>query len=147
MKKRKAKKSKSKFPIIIIGAIIIGIVVFYFYSADQAKIRGFAFGNEIQTLQEEIQDEQGKFILDGANPKDEWMGYIPYEHVLKYQNPESGFVSSANQHPVNKNYPYYYYSFNYEMYRGRRLIERLESIEKVTFEILFCPKMFQQMNF
>ena len=60
MKKRKAKKSKSKFPIAIIGAIIIGVIVFYFYSADQAKIRGFAFGNEIQTLQEEIQDEQGK---------------------------------------------------------------------------------------
>ena len=62
MKKRKAKKSKSKFPIIIIGAVIIGIIVFYFYSADQAKIRGFAFGNEIQSLQEEIQNEQGLFI-------------------------------------------------------------------------------------
>ena len=62
MKKRKAKKSRNNFPIIIIGAIIIGIIVFYFYSADQAKIRGFAFGNEIQALQEEIQEEQGKFI-------------------------------------------------------------------------------------
>ena len=62
MKKRKAKKSKSKFPSIIIGAVIIGIIVFYFYSADQAKIRGFAFGNEIQSLQEEVQNEQGQFI-------------------------------------------------------------------------------------
>ena len=66
MKKRKAKKSKSKFPSIIIGAAIIGIIVFYFYSADQAKIRGFAFGNEIQTLQEEIQNEQGQFISNIA---------------------------------------------------------------------------------
>ena len=41
---------------------MIGIVVFYFYSADQAKIRGFEFGNEIQLLQEEIQNEQGLFI-------------------------------------------------------------------------------------
>ena len=62
MKKHKAKKSRSKFPIIIIGAVIIGIIVFYFYSADQAKIRGFAFGNEIQSLQEEVQNEQGRFI-------------------------------------------------------------------------------------
>jgi hypothetical protein len=62
LKKRKAKKSKSKFPSIIIGAVIIGIIVFYFYSADQAKIRGFAFGNEIQSLQEEVQNEQGQFI-------------------------------------------------------------------------------------
>ena len=62
MKKRKAKKSKSKFPIVIVGLVIIGIIVFYFYSADQAKIRGFAFGNEIQALQEEIRNEQGQFI-------------------------------------------------------------------------------------
>ena len=66
MKKRKAKKSKSKFPSIIIGAVIIGIIVFYFYSADQAKIRGFAFGNEIQSLQEEVQNEQVKFISSVA---------------------------------------------------------------------------------
>jgi len=62
LKKRKAEKSKSKFPSIIIGAVIIGIIVFYFYSAEQAKIRGFAFGNEIQSLQEEVQNEQERFI-------------------------------------------------------------------------------------
>ena len=38
------------------------ITIFYFYSADQAKIRGYSFGNEIQSLQEEIQNEQGRFI-------------------------------------------------------------------------------------
>tara|TARA_Y100001936_G_C15890255_1_gene567599 strand:- start:121 stop:843 length:723 start_codon:yes stop_codon:yes gene_type:complete len=62
LKKRKAKKSKSKFPIAIIGAIIIGVIVFYFYSADQAKIRGSVFSNEIQILQENIALEQNRFI-------------------------------------------------------------------------------------
>ena len=61
-KKGKTKSSNNKFFIISIAVVIIGIAVFYFYSADQAKIRGFAFGNEIQVLQEEIQVEQGKFI-------------------------------------------------------------------------------------
>ena len=89
-------------------------------------------------------NEQGKFILDGSNPKNEWKGYIPYEHILNYQNPKNGFVSSANQHPVNKDYPYYYYSFNYEMYRGRRLIERLESIEQVNLNDI---KKIQNDNF
>ncbi len=42
--------------------MLIGITVFYFYSADQGKIRGYAFGNEIQSLQEEVQNEQGQFI-------------------------------------------------------------------------------------
>ena len=41
---------------------MIGISIYYFYSADQAKIRGFTFGNEIQMLQQEIHDEQSRFI-------------------------------------------------------------------------------------
>ena len=64
MKKQKTKKKKknSKFLTILIAAILVGITIFYFYSADQAKIRGYSFGNEIQSLQEEIQNEQGRFI-------------------------------------------------------------------------------------
>ena len=91
MKKRKAKKSKSKFPIIIIGAVIIGIVVFYFYSADQAKIRGFSFGNEIQSLQEEVQNEQGRFISSVAKwnedtISDDEMIRIGEEHLRVFNN-------------------------------------------------------------
>ena len=91
MKKRKAKKSKSKFPIIIIGAVIIGIIVFYFYSADQAKIRGFAFGNEIQSLQEEIQNEQGQFISsiakwDEDTISDDEMIRIGEKHLQTFNN-------------------------------------------------------------
>jgi len=64
LKKQKTKKKKknSKFLTILIAAILVGITIFYFYSADQAKIRGYSFGNEIQSLQEEIQNEQGRFI-------------------------------------------------------------------------------------
>lgn len=63
MKKRvKKKKNTSKISVVSITIILVGITVFYFYSADQAKIRGFEFGNEIQLLQEEIQNEQGAFI-------------------------------------------------------------------------------------
>ena len=87
---------------------------------------------------------QGKFVLDGSNPDHEWNGYIPYNHSLSLRNPESGYVSSANQHPVDKSYPYYYYSDNYEMYRGRRLNERLESLDLVSFEDI---KKIQNDNF
>jgi hypothetical protein len=61
-KKPKKKKNTSKFLTISIAIVLIGITVFYFYSADQGKIRGYAFGNEIQSLQEEVQNEQGRFI-------------------------------------------------------------------------------------
>ena len=89
-------------------------------------------------------EEQGKFVLDGSNPDHEWKGFIPYEHVLKVKNPENGYVSSANQHPSDKAYPYYYYSHNYEMYRGRRLNERLEAIDIVELEDV---KKVQNDNF
>ena len=79
-------------------------------------------------------EKQGKFVLDGSNPEHEWRGRIPYEHILNYQNPKNGFVSSANQHPVDKNYPYYYYDYSYENYRNRRLNDRLKSIDLITIE-------------
>ena len=49
-----------------------------------------------------------------------------------------------NSSTVNKTYPYYYYSHNYEMYRGRRLIERLESIENIEINDI---KKIQNDNF
>ncbi len=61
-KKPKKKKNTSKFLTISIVIVLIGIIVFYFYSADQGKIRGFEFGNEISSLQQDIRDEQGQFI-------------------------------------------------------------------------------------
>lgn len=76
--------------------------------------------------------EQGKFVLDGANSAHEWMGYIPREQNVHIKNPERGFVSSANQHPADSTYPYYIYDRNYEYYRGRRLNDRLRTMEKVT---------------
>ena len=61
-KKPKKKKYTSKFLTISIALVLVGITIFYFYSADQAKIRGFAFGNDIQSLQKEVENEQGQFI-------------------------------------------------------------------------------------
>ena len=88
-KKPKKKKNTSKVLTISIALVLIGITVFYFYSADQAKIRGFAFGNEIQSLQEEVQNEQGLFISsiskwDENTISDEEMIRIGEEHIVTF---------------------------------------------------------------
>jgi hypothetical protein len=85
-KKPKKKKNTSRFLAVSIAVILIGISVYYFYSADQAKIRGFSFGNEIQTLQQEIHDEQSRFISSIAKWEenailDEKMISIGDEHI------------------------------------------------------------------
>lgn len=62
---------------------------------------------------------QGKFLLDGNLPEDEWQSFIPQEFNAHTKNPERGFVSSANQHPVDESYPFYVFNDGYEMYRNR----------------------------
>jgi penicillin amidase len=77
---------------------------------------------------------QGKFFMDGANPQLEWQGYIPNEQNPVTINPERGFVSSANQHPVDPSYPYYVFDNSYEHYRNRRLNRRLREMDQITVE-------------
>ena len=91
MKKKPKKKKTSSFLTISIALVLVGIVVFYFYSSDQAKIRGFEFGNEIQSLQEEIQNEQGQFISsiakwDENTISDDEMIRIGEEHLETFNN-------------------------------------------------------------
>ncbi|MHA7129365.1 penicillin acylase family protein [Algoriphagus namhaensis] len=77
---------------------------------------------------------QGKFFLDGADPRMDWQGYIPFDQNASTLNPERGFVSSANQHPVDPSYPYYVFDNSYEHYRNRRLNTRLREMQEITVE-------------
>lgn len=75
---------------------------------------------------------QGKFIMDGSRLDQEWQGYIPFEHNAHVLNPPQQYVSSANQYPVGKKYPYYVYDGNYETYRNRRINRKLENMKNAT---------------
>ncbi len=77
---------------------------------------------------------QGKFLLDGSNPKHDWQGFIPQGHNAHVKNPERGFVSSANQHPVDASYPYYVFNDGYEAYRNRVINDFFRSKEKFNIQ-------------
>ena len=62
---------------------------------------------------------QGKFLLDGSNPEHDWQGFVPQSFNPHTKNPERGFVSSANQRPVDDQYPYYVLEDWYETNRNR----------------------------
>ncbi len=84
--------------------------------------------------------EQGKYICDGTSDKDEWKTYIPAENNPTIKNPERGFVSSANQHPTDTTYPYYYPGLaNYENYRNRRINHLLADGSNI--DVAFMKKM------
>jgi len=76
---------------------------------------------------------QGKFLLDGSNPQHDWQSFIPQLYNAHTKNPERGFVSSANQHPVDKSYPFYVFNDGYETYRNRVINNFLNSRD--TFNI------------
>jgi len=75
---------------------------------------------------------QGRYVLDGADPRDEWRGWIPPEQVPHVKNPERGFVSSANQLPTGPGYPYYV-GWDYAPFeRAARINEILAAARDIT---------------
>ncbi|MEO7523044.1 MAG: penicillin acylase family protein, partial [Ferruginibacter sp.] len=69
--------------------------------------------------------DQGKFILDGSKPDNDWQGWIPAEQNPTVKNPTRGFVSSANQSSTDPSYPYYI-NWEFAPYeRGKRINDRL----------------------
>ncbi len=75
---------------------------------------------------------QGKFMLDGSRADHEWQAYIPFDQNVHVVNPGRGYVSSANQVPVDSAYPYYVYDDTYEHYRNRRINNRLSQMRNIT---------------
>jgi penicillin amidase len=76
--------------------------------------------------------DEGRFVLDGTKTSDEWQAFIPNEQNVTYKNPTRGFVSSANQYPVDDTYPYYITADNFEAYRNRRINQLLAEWKSIT---------------
>ena len=106
-----------------------------------APAQNFAFasaqGNIAMWVQGKFPNKwkgQGTFLMDGSQPEQEWQGYIPQPQNPHILNPERGFVSSANQVPVDSTYPYYFYDNTYEHFRNRRINQQLASMRQATPE-------------
>ena len=85
--------------------------------------------------------EQGKFILDGSDPKDDWHGWIPADQNPTVKNPPRQFVSSANQPSTDRTYPYYI-NWEFSAYeRGKRINDRLKVMTKATADSMRVMQM------
>ncbi len=79
-------------------------------------------------------NDQGKFIMDGSDTANDWHGWIPYDQNPTVKNPPRGFVSSANQSPTDRSYPYYI-NWRYEQYyRAKRINDRLAAMQNATVD-------------
>lgn len=77
--------------------------------------------------------QQGKFIMDGSKSEFQWNKFIPQGENPHVKNPPRNFVSSANQHPTDSTWPYYYYG-RFEHYRNRRINNVLASTDSITVQ-------------
>ncbi len=76
--------------------------------------------------------DQGKFIMDGSDPRNDWQGWIPAAQNPTVKNPPRGFVSSANQSATDTTYPYYI-NWEFSPYeRAKRINDRLNVMEHAT---------------
>lgn len=88
--------------------------------------------------------EQGKFVLDGTDHRNDWLAWIPAEHNPYVKNPEQGFVSSANQSSTDTTYPYYINWAFAPSERAIRINERLQAMTKANADSL---RTLQNDNF
>lgn len=88
--------------------------------------------------------DQGKFVLDGTNPADDWKGWIPAEQNPFVKNPPRGFVSSANQSSTDPTYPYY---INWVFAPSERAVRINERLEKMTSANADSLRLLQNDNF
>ncbi|WP_296381338.1 penicillin acylase family protein [Winogradskyella sp.] len=79
-------------------------------------------------------EDQGKFVMDGSKSENDWQSFIPQQFNAHTKNPERGFVSSANQHPVDEAYPYFVYNDGYETYRNRVINDFFSSKDKFSIQ-------------
>ncbi len=77
---------------------------------------------------------QGDFIMPGNDSSYMWQGNIPQDENPHMKNPERGFVSSANQFPVDPSvYPYYLGGY-FPIYRGFIINRRLSQMNNITVD-------------
>lgn len=76
---------------------------------------------------------QGDFIMPGTDSSYMWKGMIPDAETPFQYNPPRGFVSSANQRPVDSTYPYYL-GREYPTPRGAIINRMLSDTNKFTPE-------------
>lgn len=63
-----------------------------------------------------------------------WEGYIPYDELPRVVNPQVGYVATANNEVIDEKYPYHISNIWAQPYRYERIVELLESKEKLSVQ-------------
>jgi penicillin amidase len=73
-----------------------------------------------------VRKYNGDFIRNGETDEFDWKGYVSFDQLPFIFNPSSGYVASANNRTVGRNYPYYISSCFGTPYRFNRIRQMIE---------------------
>ena len=71
------------------------------------------------------QGYDGKYPALGWDPRESWSGYIPFAALPNVRNPDDGFVVTANQASVYRDYPYFITDDWSYGARSQRIVDQL----------------------
>lgn len=76
----------------------------------------------------------GQLPVPGDSSEYGWEGYIPFEELPTVINPKAGFIATANNEIIGKEYPYHISGLWAQPYRYERIVEMLEAKDKLTLQ-------------
>ncbi len=81
-----------------------------------------------------IRKGQGYLVVPGETDEYDWKGFVPFEELPHVYNPESGYISSANNRATDEDYPYYISQWFLPSHRIERIRAMLEAKEQLSVE-------------
>ena len=66
----------------------------------------------------------------------EWEGSIPFRDMPRSTNPDNGFIVTANNKIIGDQFPFYMALDYAPEFRAKRIVERIEGLDKATVEDL-----------
>ena len=104
-----SRKKRRNITLAIITGVIISLVIGYNYSAEQTRLQGFNFGNNLQAIQEDLKKIETDFqteitvFQEGDSSLEEFLDYSEShiekieELILRYDSlePPNSFVESV----------------------------------------------------
>ena len=72
--------------------------------------------------------------VPGWDDEFEWNGYIPFNQLPRKRNPREGYIATANNRIVGKDFPFYIGLFFSADHRINRIIKKIEALRNASIE-------------
>jgi len=133
--------------------MIVALSIFFIYSADQARLRGFNFGNSLQAIQDELKQVQTEFyskktMLDEKSISNEEFLVFSETHLQKMRETLSKYDKMTPPEPFVRSVELFKLSTQKQIESDELLIEWIrtnDTANKVRSDLLLQESFEDEM--